>query len=205
MQPIIPISEILTSRGRGESKDYRWYVKLPDGRNIARSRLVMMNYLHTTLIPSRIHIHHINKDTLDDSLNNLQIMRDSDHISSHTNPLKLSLKERRRLRKEHAKIYNSLPSTKKRMADWREEHKDELNEYYEKYKDVNSERLLAYRRAYYHKHREEKIAYSKEYRRIHGRKYNPTEHDKERAREWYLKNRVRILEKLKLKRKGEQP
>jgi hypothetical protein len=53
--------------------DNRWYVTLHDGRQIPRSRLVMMNHLHTNSIPTQIHVHHGDEDTQNDSPGNLRM------------------------------------------------------------------------------------------------------------------------------------
>jgi hypothetical protein len=62
----------------------RWVGILPNGKKTSRARLIMMNFLHTDNIPRVFHIHHINRDTQDDVLDNLQLMSIIDHMQLHT-------------------------------------------------------------------------------------------------------------------------
>jgi len=56
---------------------------LPNGVKTSRARLVMMNFLHCQRIPKSLHIHHINGDTTNDSINNLEIMKMISHLQYH--------------------------------------------------------------------------------------------------------------------------
>lgn len=61
----------------------RWFGILPDSHKTSQARLVMMNFLHCDNIPKLFHIHHINGDTTDDRIENLQLMRGVAHNQLH--------------------------------------------------------------------------------------------------------------------------
>ena len=68
----------------------RWEYKLDDGKIIHRSRHIMEQHLGRSLEDDEV-VHHINGDTLDDRLENLQLMTKFEHNSYHktleNNPL----------------------------------------------------------------------------------------------------------------------
>lgn len=86
----------------------RWFVVLEDGRNTTRARWMMMNFLHTTHIPKRIHVHHENEITDDDRIENFELKLINDHMKHH-NPLDftygVSFTENR---KEYEKVRREL-------------------------------------------------------------------------------------------------
>lgn len=61
----------------------RCYGMLADGRRVRRARLVMMNFLHTTHIPKRIHVHHKNGITSEDQIDNLELLLNKHHTALH--------------------------------------------------------------------------------------------------------------------------
>lgn len=79
MDPITPIGEFTTINNGYE----RAYVILPNKKVIARARLVMMNFLHTNHLPTKLHVHHINEFTMDDRIENLIIVNRKIHQSIH--------------------------------------------------------------------------------------------------------------------------
>jgi hypothetical protein len=139
MEQIISLYEFITSR----DNDQRIYVALPDGRKIARARLVMMNYLHTSNIPSRIHIHHFDKNTFNDMFDNLEILKDSDHILLHKNPMNIPYKERR---STNLKKYNNSYKAKQRVKKWKENNKDHTAQYFKQYYHDNRKQLNEYKK-----------------------------------------------------------
>jgi len=80
VEPIIPKRTWLIHDVYGNP---RWCVALEDGRNMYRSRLIMMNFLHTNYIPSRIHVHHEDEVTDNDIIGNLGLIKNSDHNKIH--------------------------------------------------------------------------------------------------------------------------
>jgi len=76
MEPMLSKYKPYMNRGRV-------MVHLSDGSRIQRAKLVMMNFLHTKNIPSVFHIHHIDGDKSNDSLENLQLMKGRDHLKLH--------------------------------------------------------------------------------------------------------------------------
>ena len=80
MDPIIPIREWISFDGNEKKRNM---VLLPDGRTMYKSRLLMMNFLHTQFIPSKIHVHHENEISNADTITNLCILSSSDHSSLH--------------------------------------------------------------------------------------------------------------------------
>ena len=80
MQPFVPIK---TKNQKDHCGNPRVVVILSDGTGMFRSRLVMMNFLHTSFIPKRIDVHHINEITDDDRIENLQLISKSDHGKIH--------------------------------------------------------------------------------------------------------------------------
>jgi len=61
----------------------RWMVKLADGRNVTKARWMMMNFLYTTNIPKKIHVHHENEVTDDDRIENFELRVINDHMRYH--------------------------------------------------------------------------------------------------------------------------
>ena len=53
-----------------------------DGKWVAKSRIVMEQKLGRTVRMNEV-VHHINEDTTDDRLENLQAMMNSEHVSYH--------------------------------------------------------------------------------------------------------------------------
>lgn len=80
MEPIIPKKYKSQKDHCGNS---RCVAILEDGTGMFNSRVIMMNYLHTNHIPKRIDVHHINGNTNDDRIENLQIITKSDHAKLH--------------------------------------------------------------------------------------------------------------------------
>lgn len=54
----------------------------PDRKRVRRSRLVMAEFLGRSLLRTE-HIHHKNEDTMDDSIQNLELMDWKQHSSFH--------------------------------------------------------------------------------------------------------------------------
>lgn len=68
---------------RDKSGNPRYFGTLPSGQRTYRSRLVMMNFLHCSNLPRIFSVHHVNVDTLDDRIENLQLMKHGEHVSLH--------------------------------------------------------------------------------------------------------------------------
>lgn len=62
---------------------------------------------------------------------------------------------------------------------------------------VKQENDRLYQKKYYQEHREELLAYQREYRAKNPKKYTPSVRDKNYHHEWYLKNRERVIQKQK--------
>jgi hypothetical protein len=129
----------------------RWHGILPDGTKTSRARLVMMNHLHCKNIPKVFNIHHINGDTTDDRVENLQLMGKIAHLQHHMP------KDRSRYgvsssgeRLEYQRAYRADPALRnKLLADRRmkyqtkpkddpiyiQKNRDRAQEYYAKNKD----------------------------------------------------------------------
>jgi hypothetical protein len=82
MKPIIPIIEYLITP-TGDKDTPRYWCHLPGGKHVRRSRLIMMNFLHTKHLPSKLQVHHINRNTLDDRIENLALVTRKMHQSIH--------------------------------------------------------------------------------------------------------------------------
>lgn len=80
----------------------RWIGKV-NGVTIARARLVMMNYLHTTHIPKWMHVHHGDAGTECDEIWNLTPLLNRDHTKLHhpaSFPTPYEYEKNRRLKPE---------------------------------------------------------------------------------------------------------
>ncbi len=80
MEQIIPKRErdIVDING-----DTRRICTLPGGQQIYRSRLNMMNFLHTKRLPTCFHVHHEDENTQNDDLSNLQLLSKGGHAKIH--------------------------------------------------------------------------------------------------------------------------
>jgi hypothetical protein len=123
--------------------DNRWYVTLHDGRQIPRSRLVMMNHLHTNSIPTQIHVHHGDEDTQNDSPGNLRIIRNGHHVSLHVNPMGIPSEV---LRQFNLIKYNNSPEAKERTSKWRADNSSHLTEYFRNYYGIHKDEINRKRR-----------------------------------------------------------
>lgn len=141
-----------------------------DGKKVLHSRYVMEQHLGRKLLRNEL-VHHINDDSMDDRIENLQIMTPKEHSALHNTG-----KDNRRWRGGRKVV--------RRRCDQKhiEKRRAYNREYYQKHKKERQE----YGREYYQEHKEELQAYGREY----GRKY-------------YQKNREKILEKLRKKRREE--
>jgi len=122
----------------------------------------MMNFLHTSFIPKRIHVHHINEITDDDRIENLELKLMSDHMKHH-----------------HPKDYKYGVSWSDDPIAYARIKRNSTPEY----KKI----FYAYGRGYIARHEEETRQYKKSYREKNVDKI------KIQQREWYLRNRERIL------------
>jgi hypothetical protein len=61
----------------------RWSGTLTNGKKVSRARLLMMNFLHCKNIPIVFEVHHINEETTDDRIDNLQLMSRVEHRKLH--------------------------------------------------------------------------------------------------------------------------
>ena len=61
----------------------RWFGTLPNKRQIKRSQLVMMNFLHTAHIPTAFDVHHKDGNTENDTIDNLQLLSNKQHAILH--------------------------------------------------------------------------------------------------------------------------
>ncbi|MFA5324059.1 MAG: hypothetical protein WC373_15405 [Smithella sp.] len=81
MEPLeLKYKPILTKDKSGKP---RWMVVLQDGRRTLQTRWMMMNFLHTNHIPTRLDVHHINGISDDDRIENFQLKEHGTHISEH--------------------------------------------------------------------------------------------------------------------------
>lgn len=70
-------------KGYDHAGKERWSGILPNGKKAYRSQLTMMNFLHCKSIPKVFTIHHVNENTTDDSIENLQLMSRIAHQKYH--------------------------------------------------------------------------------------------------------------------------
>lgn len=81
------------------SGNIRWAGKV-NGKNVYRSRLTMMNYLHTKHLPKWLHVHHGSAGTECDEIWNLSLLSPSKHAKLHhpaTFPTSYEYEKNRRL------------------------------------------------------------------------------------------------------------
>lgn len=130
MKPIVVIKEYVN--------EGRMFSYLGNSVQIRRSRLVMMNFLHTKKLPRWLCVHHIDGNKLNDSIENLQIITQSIHASMHGNPNQVPLEQRRRA--SYQKNNNSQ-RTKDRVKRWRDDHAVELKEKQHVYYLNNKEKI----------------------------------------------------------------
>ena len=155
MEPVISIREYVSTAKDGRK---RYISCLKEGERINRGRLIMMNYLHTAKIPSLFHIHHINNDSLDDRLENLLLISESNHMKHH-NPqdFKYGVSWRDDPMAYQKARRNSTPENKKiHYLDSRryiEKNKEKTAQYMKEYGERNRERILKQKCKYYIKHK----------------------------------------------------
>lgn len=65
------------------SKYTRTRLLYRDGKKVRAHRWIMEQHLGRKLLPTE-HVHHINKNPLDNRIENLQVMDAKEHISMHT-------------------------------------------------------------------------------------------------------------------------
>lgn len=154
MESLIPISECIGSDGR-------YVCRMADGASVRKARLVMMNYLHTSRIPTRIHIHHINGIKTDDRLENLEMLFNRDHVSSHMNPLQIP----RAVRRHNNNLkYNSKASSKARVKAWKAANKEHVYQEYRKRYVSKHDEIMEYHHNYYLQNKERICEYARQYK-----------------------------------------
>lgn len=141
MEQIIIHKKYLTTRNKG--KDKRFYTTIPNGKRISVAKVVMMNFLHTNNIPRAFHVHHIDGDKLNDSIENLQIMLSRDHASLHMNPNGINTVD---LRRNSLSKYNNKHQTKNRVNKWKNNNREHLNEWFRNYYHKNRTKILSRRK-----------------------------------------------------------
>lgn len=96
-------------------KHKRFIVILSNDCRMFFSRLVMMRKLCTTSIPKALIVHHIDGDTLNDTIENLTLVKRNDHIRKHNinkegmshEEYKIVVTQRwREANREHLRDYN---------------------------------------------------------------------------------------------------
>jgi hypothetical protein len=83
MESIIP-KKITSHYSSGYKRNYACLYdddKFLTGMPLAR--LVMMNYLHCKKLPTKLYVHHINGNSMDDRIENLQLVTINIHASIH--------------------------------------------------------------------------------------------------------------------------
>lgn len=146
---------IIQKNGPYSCKDHngktRQTVVLQNGKHIPYSRFLMMNYLHTKNIPSRLVIHHINGISNDDRIENFLLIDKGKHGKLH-NPSGLKYGfARSENRKEYDKLY--ISDCRNNHDGWKEKRRAMNKQNYLKVKDdpifIESNRKRA--REYYYK------------------------------------------------------
>jgi hypothetical protein len=61
----------------------RWHGQIFGSIQIMRSRLNMMNFLHTKHLPSYFDVHHKDENTENDDISNLELLTRSQHMLKH--------------------------------------------------------------------------------------------------------------------------
>ena len=153
MEPIVP--DYGPYLEFDHNKKARWTYRTKDNNKIYRARLIMMNFLHTSNLPKVFHVHHINGNTGDDRIENLQLMSNTNHLQLHhprdTSKYGVSSSGNH---KEYEKLYradiNNDPIKHTRKLKLRREARN-------KYKDTPEfkEKNCARASAYYNLHKDE--------------------------------------------------
>ena len=150
-------------KSKDSSGNERWFVILEDGICTTKSRWMMMNFLHTSHIPNRIHVHHKNEVTDDDRIENFELKTMSDHMKHHhpkdykygvswsDDPIAYA-RIKRNSTPEYKKIYYAYG------REFIARHEEETRQYKKEYRARNIEKLKSQERDWYVRNRDRILA-----------------------------------------------
>lgn len=128
----------------------RMKVELRDGRTLPVARLIMMNKLMTLNLPESLDVHHRDENSLNDDIENLQLIKHADHSKHH---------QKGRRAKYHkygvSAIDDKKAFDKAYYAIWVKPNREKVNEYNHEYHLKNTEKVRKWGRDNYHRHKEE--------------------------------------------------
>lgn len=174
------------------------FVRVGKGK-YKREHILVMEQKLGHPIPKGSHVHHINGDTKDNRVENLEVLSASEHRKLHIkmhrdNGDYLSLEERlEKKRKSLREGYwrnHSLQIERRRI--YRENHREELREKAKEYRLHNLEKIRERNRAYYHTNKKRIQEQSKKYRLSH------QEEIKRKKKEYAIKHRDELREKRRI-------
>lgn len=156
-------------------KGYRYYVTLEDGRKIAYARYVLMQSFCTPYIPRKFVVHHINGNTLNDTIENLKLIKNEEHASLHHprgsqygvspaddfNAWNRAYHKARRLNNDEEWIARQ----RQYSARYKSEHKEQIAQRHKLFYLKNKERLLLKKKQYRESHKEQLLLKQRQYRK----------------------------------------
>lgn len=135
------------------NKENRFRVELRNGNKMQRSRYIMAKFLcaKDLYIPVCLAVHHKNGDTTDDRLENLELMKHTEHnrmhmyLRPHKYGVSLTLDP-----VEYQKRYYQANKEKRNLQSfrWKDAHREEIKAYNKKYKSEHREELTLKKREY---------------------------------------------------------
>jgi hypothetical protein len=144
------------------NKENRFRVELRNGNKMQRSRYIMAKFLcaKDLYIPVCLAVHHKNGDTTDDRLENLELMKHSEHTRKHAyaRPHKYGVSPTLDPVEYQRRSY--LANKEKRNAQsrsWKLRHPEETKRVSSEWKKNHREEVRAYKREYYHRKKNEGV------------------------------------------------